>query len=286
MRQVILAAALSAACLYPTAAVAQAAAPVRTADRAFAKDLERGYRLKEAKRSAEAIAVFAAIVKKDPGNHAALTELGYLNAGLKRYTTAVKYLTIASEQDPENMHLRMDLAYAAQSAKKPALAAEQFAVVAAKPGEYQAAAQAAVAAVGVQAAPVDGNQVEHRRIMEQGYAALNRGEKATAAKAFEAAVVNDPTDAAPLKQLGFLDLDAGRVEAAAKRFEAARVLQPTDDFVALQLGYTYERLQQKDRAREMFTAASASSDEKIRVAAQAALQSSGGAGQPAASTSL
>jgi Flp pilus assembly protein TadD len=246
------------------------------------KELERGYRLKEQKRSVEAVAVFAAVLKKDPQDHAALTELGYLHAGLKHYASAVKYLAAASAQDPDNMRLHMDLGYAEQGLKKNDAAREQFAIAAASSGEFQEAARNALAsaAPSPSAAVADAKQ---RRLLETGYAQLNRGEKAAAAKTFEAAVANDPKDAAALKQLGFIHFDAGRLAVAAADFEGVRALAPNDYFVALQLGYTYERLQKKDQAREAFGAALASGDEKIHGAAQAALQASGGA--PAAPSS-
>ena len=269
--------AMSTGAATPSAAVA-ASVP-------FRKDLERGYRLKEQKRSAEAVAVFSAVLSKDPANHAALTELGYLHAGLKHYNSAAKYFRAASAQDPANMRLRMDLGYAEQALKRYDAAAEEFRIVGAHQGEFQDQAQKALAAISsVPAVSQEG--AAQRRLREQGYAALNRGDKDAAAKSFEAAVANDPTDAPALKQLGFINFDAGKLAAAAANFEAVRALTPNDYFVALQLGYTYERLQKRDQAREAFVAAMASGDAKIHGAAQAALQSSGGPGAPAPSSSL
>jgi Flp pilus assembly protein TadD len=274
MRSVIFAAAAS---VLTVSASSQGVAPVAPAPASapFKKEFVRAYRLKAQNRDAEAAVVFSAILAKDPSNHAALTELGYLNVGLKHYETAALYLRSASAQDPENMRLRMDLAYALQTVKRPDDAAVQFRYVAEHVGEFQAQAQKALDATAGQAPAETPAGAKQRRMREQGYGALRRGDKVAAAKAFRSAIASDATDAAAFKQLGFLNIEAGRYSEAASNFESARALQPTDLFVALQLGYTYDRLQKKDQAREAFGAAAASDDEKIRTAAQAALQSSG-----------
>jgi tetratricopeptide (TPR) repeat protein len=186
----------------------------------------------------------------------------------------VKYLGAASAQDPGNMRLHMDLGYASQALKRYAAAGEQFRLVAEHAGEFQQQAEKALESVTVSTPTSSAADARQRRLLERGYAALNRGDKAAAAKSFAAAVANDPKDTAALKQLGFIDLDMGRIPEAAANFEAARALEPSDYFVALQLGYTYERLQKTEQAREAFDAALASTDEKIRGAAQAALHPS------------
>jgi tetratricopeptide (TPR) repeat protein len=288
MNRTMFALLLAATGFTPIAARSQGAAPAAggaSTSSPFKKDLERGYRLKEQKRGPEAVAAFAAVLAKDPSNHAALTELGYLHAGLRHYNTALKYLRAASAQDPDNMRLRMDLGYAAQSAKRYDAATEQFRIVAERRGEFQAQAQAALETMKASSPAAGEADVKQRRLREQGYAALSRGDKTAAGKSFESAVANDPKDAAALKQLGFIDLDQGRLAEAAANFEAVRALEPNDYFVALQLGYTYERLQKKEQARESFSAALASADEKIHGAAQTALRSYGApaAGAPASS---
>jgi len=279
MRSLIFAAAASATCLFLAPAYSQgnSTAGRATAGSPYKKELERGYRLKSQNRVPEAIAAFSAVAAKDPANHAALTELGYLNAGIKHYASAAKYLRAASEQEPDNMRLRMDLGYVLQSAKRPSDAAEQFRFVAERPGEFQDQAQKALTASSAAAPVEDAKDAAQRRLRAAGYAALKRGDAAAASKSFTAAVANDPSDSASLKQLGFIELGAGRAARAAEHFEAARALEPNDLFVALQLGYTYDRLHKQDQAREQFLAASASTDEKIRAAAQAALQSSSAA---------
>ncbi len=284
MRSLIFAAAASATGLIIVPAHSQGAATAMDAPAGapFKKQLERGYRLKRLNRTAEAIAAFSAVAAQDPSNHAALTELGYLNAGIKHYASAAKYLQAASEQEPENLRLRMDLGYVLQSAKRPTDAEEQFRFVAERPGEFQQRAQKALAASSAAAPVEDPKDAQQRSLRADGYAALKRGDDVAAAKAFEAAVASDPRDSASLKQLGFIDLGAGRLAEAATNFEAARALEPNDLFVALQLGYTYDRLQKKDQAREQFLAAAASSNRKIRGAAQAALQSTSAA-SPASS---
>jgi Flp pilus assembly protein TadD len=273
MREVIVAAALSATCLFSGPAYSQgnADAGAAAASPKVKSQLERAYRLKTDKKSAEAVAAFETILKSDPENHAATAELGYLHAGLKHWNSAVKYLGAASKQDESDMRLRMDLGYAYQALKNNDAARAEFARVAGQPGDFQAQAQSALEAMkgAPAAAPGDSKQ---RRLLDQGYAALRRGDKITARKRFEAAVVNDPKDGAALKQLGFVNLEEGKLSAAAANFEAARGLEPNDYFVALQLGYTYERLQKKDLARDAFNAALASTDAKIHDAAVAALK--------------
>lgn len=226
---------------------AQLAAPQPAVNRAPAPnqspvkgDLERGYRLKEQHKTAEAISAFGAVLKKDPENHAAVTELAYLNAGAKKWNSAAKWFEKAVAQDGENGRLRMDYGYALQALKKPAEAAAQFQAAADKPGEFQEAAKAALAAVGTAPAAVD---AETQKLKERGYALLKKGD----------------------------------LEGAARVFEGVRAKSPEDFVVALQLGYTYDKLQKKDLAREAFTAALGSGDAKIHDAAQSALEASGGA---------
>lgn len=84
------------------------------------------------------------------------------------------------------------------------------------------------------------------------------------------------------KQRGYLNFEEGRYAAAAADFEAALALRPDDHVTALQLGYTFERLKKRERARESFTAALRSGDDKIREAAQNALQATADGGSPAA----
>lgn len=235
---------------------------------------ERAYRLKEQKRDAQALAAFNAILKKDPGNHAALTEAGYLHASLKHYDSAVKHLAAASAQDPGNMRLRMDLGYAHQALKQYGAANEQFQIVAAKPGEFQAPALGASAEARRLLAAGHPAEAKRQALMARGYDALKRGDKAAARGAFSAILAANPIDEPARKQLGFMNFEEGKLEAAASDFEAVRALQPNDHLVALQLGYTYDRLNKKERARAAFAAALESSDAKIREAAQTALQAS------------
>lgn len=279
MRQVILAAMVSASCLSSVPVRSQESAPLK-------KALARGYKLKEQKRDVEAVAAFSAVLAKDPENIAALTELGYLNENLHHRATAVKYLAAASARDPQNMRLRMDLGYAEQSVKRYSAAAAEFRLVAAQPGEFQS--QARQAQDTVAAAEQAGSPAEaaRRRLLAQGYAALKKGDKPAARRAFEAASAADAKDPVSRKELGYLDLAQGRTESAAANFEAARALAPDDYFVALQLGYTYDKLRKRDQARAAFGAALASTDAKIHDAAQAALQSSGGPGAPVSPSSL
>ena len=233
--------------------------------------LERGYRLKGQNRTAEAQRAFGGVLKNDPNNQAAQIELGYLSAAQKRWAAAAKYFAAASEQDPSNLRLKMDLAYAYQNAKQPEQAEEQFKAVAEAPGEFQAQAQTALDSLRAS----DPAAAKSRKTLEQGYAALRKGDKAAARKAFESAAAGK--DAAALKQLGYLNLQEGKATAAAANFEEARSIDSNDHVVSLQLGYIYERLQKKDEARGAFESALASSDPKIHDAAEAALKRTGGA---------
>lgn len=261
---------------------ADGAAPRSPQKKAF----ERAYQLKEQKRDVQALAAFTAILKEDPRNHAALTEAGYLHAALKQYGPAADHLSAASAQDPENMRLRMDLGYVLQALKRYAAADEQFQRVAAVPGEFQPAAQAASLEVRRLQTARDPAETKRRQLMERGYAALKRGDKASARKAFSAVTAADPNHEAARKQLGFLNFEEGRLEAAAADFEAVRALHPNDYLVALQLGYTYQRLKKAELARAAFSAALVSGDSKIQDAARSALQASGGPAAPAPASSL
>ncbi|MBI2384759.1 MAG: tetratricopeptide repeat protein [Elusimicrobia bacterium] len=283
MRQIYVAVMMSAAVLSAASAGSQEGAAPRSPHKA---QFERAYKLKEQKRDTQALAAFNAILQKDPRDHAALTEAGYLHASLKQYGPAAERLSAASAQDPENMRLRMDLGYVQQARKRYAEADEQFRVVAAKPGEFQEAAQGASTEIHRLLAAGDPSEAKRRRAMERGYAALNRGAKAAARKEFAAVLAADPKDEAARKQLGFLNFEAGRFAEAAADFEAVRALRPNDYLVVLQLGYTYERLKKKEQARQAFSAALDSTDARIHDAAQTALQASGGAPKPAPASSL
>lgn len=245
--------------------------------------LERGYRLRNQKKNIEAIAAFQKVLQADPGNHAALVEIGYLQAGMKHWDNAVKYLGEASAQDPSNMRLHMDLGYAQQARQDVEAARGEFEIVARDQGEFQSQAQAALQALKSAGSSVSPADAKQRRLLEQGYAALKRKDRAGARVKFEAAVQNDPKDVAALKELGFLNLGEGKLGAAAGNFEAVRAVDPNDYYVALQLGYIYARLRKRDQAEQAFGAALASTDAKIHDAAQAALKPAAGGGAPSPS---
>jgi Flp pilus assembly protein TadD len=283
MRQIHIAVLMSAVVLSAVGVRSEERPATRSPHKA---DFERAYQLKEQKRDAQALAVFNAILQKDPRNHAALTEAGYLHASLKQYGLAAERMAAASAQDPENMRLRMDLGYANQALKRYAAAREQFLLVAGRPGEFQEAAQEASLEVDRQQGASDPVEAKRRQSMERGYAALGRGDRAAARKAFAAVLAKDPRDEAARKQLGFLNFEEGRLKEAAADFEAVRAAHPNDYLVALQLGYTYERLKRTEQAREAFSSALVSPDPKIHDAAQSALQASGGAPMAAPASSL
>ncbi len=276
MRQSYFAVMMSTIAFMPVVARSQAL-PVKAIPQKspLKADFELAYRLKSQERAAQALAAFNAILRKDRGNHVALVEAGYLHGSLQHYDLAVKYLAAAVAQEPGSMRLRMDLGYAHLALKQYAAAGEQFVIVAGEPGEFQAVAQGALLASRRALAVAGHASTRHRELLEQGYAALNRGDQTLARKAFESVLVKDPKDEAALKQLGFINFAEGKLMEAASNFEAARALRPNDYFLALQLGYTYDKLKKKDLAREAFAVALASGEEKIHNAAQSALQASG-----------
>lgn len=291
MRQRLIAAAVVAAVTFVNSIGGYSARPASAAeiaatDSPIKKEIERGYRLKDQQRYDEALAAFQGVLKTDPNNHAVLTELGYIHANLKQYSSALKHLGAASEQDPGNMRLHMDLGYVNQALKQRLQAEKQFRIVSAETGEYQAQAQEALKMLALPTVSVKRPDLKQQRLREKGYAALNRKDRKAARKAFEAAVVGNPQDEAALKQLGFINLEDGDLASAATNFEAARAIEPGDHFVALQLGYTYDRLNKKEQARAAYSAALASTDPKIRDAAQAALELSGASVAPALGSSL
>lgn len=232
--------------------------------------LVRAYRLVGEKKSVEAIAAFQSVLKAEPGNHAALVSLGYLYSNGKQWKSAAKSFKTAVTQEPGDLRVRMDLAYALRASGDVAGATEEFRLVAAQESEFKAAAQTELS--NLKNAGPSAAELKEHKLLEKGYAALGRGDKAAARVLFAAAVHADANNAAARKQLGFLDYDAGRMQAAAKHFEAARVIEPTDYITVLQLGYTYAKLKKSDAAREAFTAASASEDAKIREAAVSELK--------------
>ena len=297
MREAMIVLAVSATCLFSSPARSQEAAPEgaaavaapqpRAAAPAVKSRLERGYRLRAAHRDSEAVSVFNGVLAADPQNHAALVELGYIHAGLKHWASAVKFLGEASRQDPSNMRLRMDLGYALQEQKQYEAAGAEFSAVAKDPGDFQEQAQKALEALkGAANGAAAAADARQQRLLQDGYAALGRGDRKSARRSFESAVKADAKSAAAQKQLGFIDLQEEKPQAAAAHFEAARALEPNDYFIALQLGYTYQRLEKKEEARGAFSAAAASSDPKIHDAAVAALnpaQGASAAGSPAPS---
>lgn len=271
---------MTAAALLALAGGALAQAPVDPAAVGPARAqmrsrLAKAYQLKERDKAPEAIAAFRSVLRADPGNSEAIIELGYLHAGLKQWPVAAKYLGQASAQDPGNLRLRMDLGYARAALNDPAGAAEQFRVVAAEPGEFQERARKELQSLGAEAQAQ--SRTGHRKTVNEGWAALRRGDRAGARRKFEQALALEPKDAGVLKQVGFLDLHDGKVESAVRNFETARSLDAGDHFIALQLGYLYDRMGEKARSRDAFISALASPDEKIHAAAKAALRDAGGA---------
>jgi tetratricopeptide (TPR) repeat protein len=310
MRDTMAVLAISAACLFTSSAHSQDPAPAAPAASAepqaqpaaadassppaqaqpattpkIQSQLDRAARLRAANRNTEAAAVYNAVLTADPQNHSALVELGYLQADMKHWASAVKFLGAASDQDPSNMRLRMDLGYALEAQKQNDAAVVQFSAVAKEPGEFQDQARKELANIQ---GPADGagaaGDVQQQRALQDGYDALERGDKAAARAKFESVLRDDPKNTSAQKQLGFMNLDDGKNAEAAANFAAALAVAPTDYFIALQLGYAYQSLDKNDAAHAAFAAAAASTDPKIHDAAVAQLGAAQGESASAAPT--
>lgn len=216
--------------------------------------------------------LLSTLAAAQPAPQDADAEAGYRLVKRGQFAAAAKRLSAASARDPENMQLRMDLAYAYQAVKKHAEAEANFRIVASKPGAFQAAAAAAGDESARQRAAAGPEGARRRARLASGYAAVGRGDKDGARRAFAALLAADPKDQEARKQMGYLNYEDARYADAAADFEAVLALRPDDHVTALQLGYTYERLEKREQARASFTSALRSGDDKIREAAQNALQ--------------
>jgi Flp pilus assembly protein TadD len=242
-------------------------APLRPAEPAT---LEQAYAFLRAGRPGKAHAVLTDILRAYPADGRARRELAYLYIRQKRWKEAVQQLGRALEDEPNDMRLRMDLGYARQACGETDSAADEFRLVLREPGEFQDQARSALD--GLQDAVRDGGTDSRKdHLLNAGYDALRRGDQTAARAHFESALAADPGQTVVYKQLGYMSLARGDLAKAAESFAGAHQLSPLDDATALQLGYVYDRLHNRVKAEAAFTSALRSPDERVRDAAQAAL---------------
>ncbi|MBI3299890.1 MAG: tetratricopeptide repeat protein [Elusimicrobia bacterium] len=244
-----------------------------------ASPMSRAYDLLNAGRAAEAEGVLRDILREDPRNRQARLELAYLEVRAKRWKSAVVLLGDLLEADPADMRLRMELGYARQASGALAAAADDFAIVARGPSEFQDQAREALAVLAWQQSP-EARAIASNALIDRGYGELGRGETAAARESFRDALRADPGRAEVAKQLGYMSLADGDPAGAAKEFSKVRRLFPQDHRTALELGYVYDSLHDEAGAERSFEAAAASPDSEIREAAEAALRNIRGRKDP------
>ena len=232
--------------------------------------LNQAYALLRAEKLQEAAGQFERVLERDPANRTARLELAYLYARLERWQDAVRCFGSVSKEEPENARLRMDYGYALERIGASEQAEAEFQAVAEQSGEFQAHAQAAVAALRARRA--EAKALARDAAMNRGYAELRAGNAAAGRRAFEQALAEDPANVTILKQLGYLALQENNVALAAQKFEAARAVAPQDQALALELGYLYERMDRAVQAEEAFVAAAESQDARTRGQAEGALR--------------
>jgi Tfp pilus assembly protein PilF len=260
---------LSAAAL--TAACAGGPRPPAAPNPAPVADMSRAYEFLRQGRPEDAAGVLREILKTDPESRPARTQLAYVDIGLKRWKDAVELLDSLIEEDPSNMRLRMERGYARLALGQRAEAADDFALVALAPGEFQAQALAASKASAAEPSAAD-RDARTDALLNEGYDALRRGDKPGARAKFSEALLEDPGRTIISKQLGYMSIADGNLSQAVQELEGVRRLAPLDYETALELGYIYDSLHEDAAALKSFAAALPSPDPKIRGAAAAALK--------------
>lgn len=260
------------------ASAAPAAGP-SAAEEASSVKLERAYGLLKTGRLDEAAELLRGVARSDPSARQARMELAYLQLRRRRWPEAVALLGSLLDENPADMRLRMELGYARLALGDRAAAADEFALAAREPGEFQAQAQGALnslAAESSEAAVVARSEA----LLNEGYADLRRADKPAAREKFLQALRSDPGRTLISKQLGYMSIADGDKAAAASRFEGVRRLAPDDHQTALELGYLYESLHDEAAAEKSFAAALPSPDPSIRAAARDSLDAVRGRGDP------
>lgn len=209
----------------------------------------------------------------------AARERAYLAIRQKRWPEAVSRLNKLIDDEPGDMRLRMERGYARQAAGALPEAADEFALIAREPGEFQAQALEALKVVNAQSTEA-GRDMAVRGLIDAGYDDLRRGYRGEARDKFDRALQAEPGKTHLSKQLAYMSLADGDLVRAAERLEGVRRLAPFDYQTALELGYVYDSLHDKPGAVRSFSAALASPDPEVRATATEALRALGGPGGP------
>lgn len=206
-------------------------------------------------------------------------ERAYRAIAQKRWPEAISRLSRLLDDEPGDMRLRMERGYARQAAGAYLAAADEFALIAREPGEFQAQALEAIKVVQSQSSAA-GQDMNVRGLIDAGYDDLRRGERGGAREKFDRALLAEPGKTSLSKQLAYMSLADGDLIRAAARLEGVRRLSPLDYQTALELGYVYDSLHDKPGAIRSFTAALGSPDPEVRETATQALRALGGQGGP------
>jgi Flp pilus assembly protein TadD len=206
-------------------------------------------------------------------------EEAYVQIREQHWVAAVALLDVLIDEDPEDLRLRMERGYARQALGQRTESADEFRLVARRPGEFQSQARAALDALETQAA------AEHLAgagdaLLDQGYEELRNDRRPQAREKFEQALSADPGRTEVAKQLAYMSIADGRLLDAVKEFESERRLAPQDYEAAMELGYLYDSLHNEAGAERSFAAAQSSTDPKIRTAAADALENVRGRTRP------
>ncbi|UPT75142.1 MAG: hypothetical protein M0D55_05375 [Elusimicrobiota bacterium] len=149
---------------------------------------------------------------------------GYAWSRCGRLAEAISAFSAAAASDPGNKRARMELGYARQAAGDFTAAADDFALVAREPGEFQEQAQGALKAL--QEGGTSASDSTRQTLLDAGYEALRKGENAEAREKFKLALASDPGREEIAKQLGYMSLAEGDLAGAARDFEGRGASTP------------------------------------------------------------
>ncbi len=232
--------------------------------------MERAYAKLQEERLDKADVLFRSIPRSDPNDRTARMERAYLELRRRRWPEAVTMLGELLDEDRADARLRMELAYARLAQGDRTAAADEFALAAREPGEFQERARAEVKALAEgesQAAAQERMDV----LINEGYEDLRRRDNDAARAKFQTALLSDPGKTEIVKQLAYMNLEEGKTADAATGFAGASMLEPKDFVTALELGYVYDSLHDEAAAEKAFAAALPSPDPVVRAAAQRSL---------------
>lgn len=248
------------------------AAPVeaRARDETPEAAMSRAYEHLEAGRLDEAEAAFRGLSGVDPVGRRARMERAYLELRRRRWPEAVALLGSLLDEDRSDARLRMELGYARLALGDRPAAADEFALAAREPGEYQERALAEVAALAVEEG-AEASEARLDALLNEGYEDLRRRKSSSAREKFQTALLVDPGQTEVSKQLGYMSLEDGDPKEAATRFAGVRLLEPRDYVTHLELGYIYDSLHDEAAAEKAFAKALPSPDPAVRALAQRAL---------------